>query len=121
MSPEAREHEQADRDWMQEALASEETIEPSAGFVASVMTEVHRAAEDPAPIPFPWRRVLIAGIAGLVAAILAALSVTGVLPLPESVLETVAGQGDLGGLLPRLAAVLVLTWLASSLPRWLVN
>lgn len=110
-----------DREWLQEALAAEERIEPSAGFVASVMAEVHRTAEDPAPIPFPWRRVLIVGLAGLAAAILAALSATGVLPLPEGVLETVSGQGSVGGLLPRLAAVLVLTWLATSLPRWLLS
>lgn len=121
MNRKAGDREQTERAWVHEALASEERIEPSAGFVASVMAEVHRAAEDPAPIPFPWRRVLIAGLAGLAAAILTALSVTGVLPLPEGVLKTVSGQGSLGVLLPRLAAVLVLTWLATSLPRWLLS
>jgi len=43
-------------------LASEETIEPSSGFAASVMDGVRREAAIPAPIPFPWRR-LVPGLA----------------------------------------------------------
>ena len=42
-------------------LASESYLEPSSGFVASVMDAVREAATEPPPLPFPWRRFL-AGI-----------------------------------------------------------
>src|SRR5262245_59050096 len=37
-------------------LASESELEPSSGFVASVMEAVREAAAEPPPLPFPWRR-----------------------------------------------------------------
>jgi hypothetical protein len=103
------------------ALREDEILEPSAGFSATVMAEVHRAAEAPAPLPFPWRRLVVAGLAGLVGAVLAWLSVVGVLPSPLETLEAIAGDESLATLLARLAAVLLVTWLASSLPRWLTG
>jgi hypothetical protein len=50
-------------------LATEETLLPSSGFLASVMERVREEAATPAPIPFPWKRalpgmVVAAGILG---------------------------------------------------------
>ena len=50
-------------------LATEETLLPSSGFLASVMERVREEAAAPAPIPFPWKRalpgmVVAAGILG---------------------------------------------------------
>jgi hypothetical protein len=39
-------------------LASEETLLPSSGFLASVMESVRVEAAAPAPIPFPWKRAI---------------------------------------------------------------
>lgn len=39
-------------------LATEEELLPSAGFLASVMEQVREEAVAPAPIPFPWKRLL---------------------------------------------------------------
>ena len=36
-------------------LGGEEDVLPSSGFHASVMEAVHREAEAPPPIPFPWK------------------------------------------------------------------
>jgi hypothetical protein len=42
-------------------LKSEEDLVPSSGFVAAVMERVREEAAAPAPIPFPWKR-LVPGI-----------------------------------------------------------
>jgi hypothetical protein len=39
-------------------LASDETILPSSGFLASVMEQVEEESRVPAPIPFPWKRAV---------------------------------------------------------------
>jgi hypothetical protein len=50
-------------------LATEETLIPSSGFLASVMERVQEEAAAPPPIPFPWKRaipgmVLVTGTLG---------------------------------------------------------
>jgi hypothetical protein len=50
-------------------LMSEEEIMPSSGFVSSVMTAVHREAEEPRAIPFPWKQALPLFLAGGIAMI----------------------------------------------------
>lgn len=45
-------------------IMSEEEIMPSSGFVGSVMTAVHREAEEPRAIPFPWKQALPLFLAG---------------------------------------------------------
>jgi hypothetical protein len=40
-------------------LAAEEELVPSSGFLASVMERVQEEAATPAPIPFPWKRVVV--------------------------------------------------------------
>ena len=39
-------------------FSGEQGIVPSSGFTRSVMDAVRREASAPAPIPFPWQRVL---------------------------------------------------------------
>jgi hypothetical protein len=44
---------------------SAEQIRPSSGFALSVMDAIHEQTTVPAPIPFPWKRVLPLAIAAL--------------------------------------------------------
>lgn len=109
---------------IERVLRTREEVEPSSGFAASVMVRVHREAAAPAappPLSFPWRRVAAAGLAGLVTAIVLVLVLGGVLPDPVEALEGVGRSGELPALLARLAAVLLVTWLATAVPRWLVS
>jgi hypothetical protein len=53
-------------DWI---LTSEEELVPSSGFVASVMERVREETAAPAPIPFPWKR-LVPAMVMIVAALL---------------------------------------------------
>lgn len=51
------------------ALASEDELIPSTGFLSAVMDRVREEAAAPPPIPFPWKLavpglVLLAGVAG---------------------------------------------------------
>jgi hypothetical protein len=39
-------------------LAAEEPLVPSSGFLASVMESVREESVAPAPIQFPWRRIV---------------------------------------------------------------
>jgi hypothetical protein len=39
-------------------LGAEEALAPSSGFMSAVMERVREEAAAPAPIPFPWKRVL---------------------------------------------------------------
>lgn len=104
-------------------LRAQEDVEPSSEFVASVMARVHREAAAPAPPPmaFPWRRVVAAGLAGLVTTIVLVLVLRGFLPDPVGALEGLSPSGDLPGLLARVSGVLLVTWLATTIPRWLVS
>lgn len=43
---------------MDRILASEEPLLPSSGFAAAVMERVREEVDTPAPIPFPWKRIL---------------------------------------------------------------
>ena len=45
-------------DELDRVLSREPEIEPSQVFARSVMAAVNRAAAEPPPIPFPWRRAL---------------------------------------------------------------
>ena len=47
-------------DPIHDILASEESIVPSSGFLAAVMERVEEESRAPAPIPFPWRRAMLA-------------------------------------------------------------
>jgi len=47
--------------------APAEELTPSSGFVLSVMDAIHQQATEPAPIAFPWKRVLPGAIAILCA------------------------------------------------------
>ena len=86
-------------------LVSEEALEPSSGFAASVMRAVRDTASELAPLPFPWWRFAIGVIAcGLAAASGAAL----VRQLEASMLDLTAGEMEtIGVALSGAAAVLL--------------
>jgi hypothetical protein len=67
-------HDELDR-----ILSAEQEILPSSGFTASVMEAVRREASAPPPIPFPWKRLLPALLAG--AAVLTILLVGAIVQL----------------------------------------
>ena len=54
-------------DELDRILASDDSLTPSAGFTARVMTAVQSAAVEEPPLPFPWGRFAF-GIAACVAA-----------------------------------------------------
>src|ERR1035437_9943051 len=63
-------------------LATEEELLPTSGFVVSVMDRVRQEAALPAPLPFPWKRVLpgillASGVCGWGAAELVRLGLPG--------------------------------------------
>jgi hypothetical protein len=45
-------------DELDRILLSEQSLLPSSGFASSVMDAIAKEAATPAPIPFPWKRVL---------------------------------------------------------------
>jgi hypothetical protein len=66
-------------DELDRILASEETLLPSSGFLASVMEQIQETATPPPLLPFPWPRFVL-GLA--VVSALAALSGWGIASLP---------------------------------------
>ena len=54
-------------------------IDPTAGFVDSVMAVIQRESAAPAPIPFPWRRAFPGLVAALATLAFLAVLVTSVL------------------------------------------
>ena len=46
-------------------LGAEEELAPSSGFLSAVMERVREEAVAPAPIPFPWRRVVPGAVVAL--------------------------------------------------------
>ena len=92
-------------------LAGEDALIPSSGFAASVMERVRDEASAPAPIPFPWKRIL----PGVILAI-AALGWC-VFEMAQTLLSTAkslppAGHLGLGGNLP---AITTAGWIALAL------
>ena len=71
------------QDDIERMLASEDLIEPSAGFTATVMEAVRREAETPVPIAFPWRRV-VPGIVVSAVAICALAVLAFTVPAPAA-------------------------------------
>jgi hypothetical protein len=45
-------------DMLDSILRTEETLEPSSGFLAGVMERVQEESITPPPIPFPWKRAM---------------------------------------------------------------
>lgn len=83
--------------------AHAESIEPSSGFVASVMEQVREeaaAAASPSPIPFPWRRAVpglcMALLAIAVCVTLLVLASAAVARLASHALVSAAVQGQQG-------------------------
>jgi len=98
-------------DELDEILRSDETIEPSPGFVSAVMRATYRESTELPPLRFPWSRFGI-GVA-------ACALMTGSAGVLWSRVE-VAAPRVLIHLLPQLAyatATLLITLVLLSLPR----
>jgi hypothetical protein len=108
-------------DELDRILAGEEALEPSSGFVSSVMETVRREVEEPPPLPFPWARFA----AGLLACTAAAAAATLLAPRFEPALAAiVAPMAPLLALGPELgyAALALLVGLGTArLPRLLAR
>jgi hypothetical protein len=81
-------------------LSTEDSIVPSSGFAASVMEAVHREAEAPPPIPFPWKRAL-PGLVSCVGALITLLVIVFSRPsrginLPDALVPAVHSAGWIG-------------------------
>ncbi len=95
-------------------LAGESGIEPSSGFAETVMDAVRAEAARPAPIPFPWRRLLpglaLSCVLLVVAAILATRAGAPMLRLPPIDPEAIARAAVASGI-PWALAALAGSWL----------
>lgn len=65
-------------------LSKEETIAPSARFVASVMVAVRRENATPAPLSFPWKRALPGIAAAIVSIVLLCGAISSSLAAPTT-------------------------------------
>ena len=65
-------------------LSKEETIAPSARFVASVMVAVRRENTTPAPLLFPWKRALPGIVAAIVSIALLCSAISNSLAAPTT-------------------------------------
>jgi hypothetical protein len=81
------------QDDIERMLASEDPIEPTAGFTAGVMEAVRREAETPVPIAFPWRRA----VPGMVLAVVGTC-VLGVLAVTTQAPAAAAPTGPVAAL-----------------------
>ena len=114
-----------EREKLDRILADEEELVPSSGFLASVMERVETEAVAPAPIPFPWKRMIPGFVLALSVLVWAAVEMAqslhlgGGLALPMTHLPTAAMQGlaQVGW----VALALALAWGASMLARRLAG
>jgi hypothetical protein len=105
-------------DELDDILRDDDTISPSATFAARVMEVVRTEAATPPPIPFPWRRLLIAPALGLLLCVLAGTQASSDVPLPAvAVLATLAcwADGVTAALRTWTPAILAVSTLAGSL------
>ncbi len=105
---------------LDQILATEEELVPSSGFLTSVMERVQDEAAAPAPIPFPWKRIVL-GIA-----IVAGLLVVGVVEMARQGLP----DFHVRAMVPQFSFVLTrpmegLGWVSAalgiSLASWLLS
>jgi hypothetical protein len=81
-------------------LSSDDTLEPTSGFVSNVMHRVRNAADEPAPQTFPWLRFALGLVCCLVVA--ASGAMLG-LRLEQSLIGLCAGITSLSRIEPELA------------------
>lgn len=109
------------QDKLDAILQSEETLEPSSGFLTSVMERVQKEAVAPPPIPFPWKRFLPGAV--LLAALLGWSAVNFVRHFPHFAASVTAPQISADILLsrPMQDAGYIVLALAISLFSWLLS
>ena len=101
---------------------SEAMIEPSSDFARRVMAAVRMEARTPAPIPFPWRRVVVGAATGIAAGI-ALLASPGVTDSAQDVLAQIERASHAVNPLyfGAFAGVLMLTLLIVQGTLWLAR
>jgi len=83
-------------------LSKADEIQPSSGFVASVMESVRREAAAPPPIPFPWKRALpILLLASVALALLVVILVGVVIETSRTQVAPVTSLPSITTLIPR--------------------
>jgi len=104
-------------------LGSEEIVEPSPAFSRQVMASIHREAALPAPIPFPWRRLLpgVAICGALLAVAAVAILRAPIAPFLPALPATGPALGPTVVALASTAAILAATWLLTWFARHLVQ
>ncbi len=87
-------------DEIESILSSEETIEPSAGFAASVMEAVRRSAAEAPALPFPWPRLAggmaVSAACALAGGLLALRAEAPLVALPSGLSPLRAAAPELG-------------------------
>jgi hypothetical protein len=116
-SPSNREQETA----LDRILTGEEELLPTSGFLAAVMERVEQEAAAPAPIPFPWLRLLPGLFLALGLLAWAAFALLG--PLTEALRgwKMAPPQVTANLLVPLQAAAWVTAALAVSLLSWCLS
>jgi hypothetical protein len=104
-------------DDIDQVLAIAEKIAPSPGFLASVMEEVEREAAAPAPLEFPWIRVLPQFLATIVAIAAAIWHAIGVLSDPA----IIAALNEQILQLSTLAAGMGLQWIVLAVAMTVIS
>jgi hypothetical protein len=102
-------------------LSTDDGIEPSSGFANAVMSQVHRVAAEPPPLPFPWGR-FVAGVAAC--GVLAWTGTSLAIQAGPSLSPIVGPAAQLVELSPQLvfaAIPLLVVFAIARLPRFLVQ
>jgi hypothetical protein len=102
-------------------LSSEDAIEPSAAFTATVMRAFHEHAMEPPPLPFPWPR-FAAGVAACAA--MAGAGTALLLRAQPALTGAVAAVAPLAAIAPELGAAalaVAFAYATSRLPRLLAE
>jgi hypothetical protein len=105
-------------DELDRILSSEDSLQPSSGFVMSVMEAIHREAEVPQPLHFPWVRFVV----GLSACVIVALSGTILLLRLDWVPDAFARWASLSAIAPGIGYAttsIVVGYAIASIPRLL--
>jgi hypothetical protein len=79
-------------DELDDILRDDDTLSASATFAARVMEAVRAEAATPPPIPFPWRRLLIAPAVGLLLCVLTGAQAPDDMQLPTAALLLVLSR-----------------------------
>jgi len=86
---------------MDRILSNQDEIQPSSGFVSSVMEAVRQEAAAPPPIPFPWKRALpFLAISALALAVVLTIGIFVLVQLSRAPMAVTTPAATSGSILP---------------------